>query len=451
VEISPLLFSDDFQDGNNDGWVINQGWSVKNNTDKYFFSSAQLGSAYVENGSDWMDYRYRSSFRVSQGRLLVSINLSKDGRYGLRLGADGVYLLKEQPVGTYTVLSTAGPVTTDTWHWLAFANQNGHLQVYIDQVLWFDLTDPNPLSSGTIAVGTMEKSTGGVDNITVTQITGVLPTGTPQAPAPVDPPALDPGEIAELTTSLPSEDVRTDPAAPPPAVVPPASGGQPDLEVMSFDIIPDPVQGVPSIVHFSAVNNGNAAAGAFTLLVHFHAFAGVPDCAASISALAPGEASYGQCVATSNGNTGNYPVEITADSGGTVVESNEGNNMIVTTMTLSKPVVVQPTEIPIVVSLPDLVVTGIAYDHDNNGAHLYRCSYENNGDSSTGSPVNLQAQKNGVLYQEATAEALGAGGSDFWLFPVTDEPPFTLTCIVDANGTVAEEKEGNNSLIISFP
>lgn len=43
----PILFRDDFQDGNTDGWGISSAWEVNQEGDAYTFESDGEGSAWI--------------------------------------------------------------------------------------------------------------------------------------------------------------------------------------------------------------------------------------------------------------------------------------------------------------------------------------------------------------------------------------------------------------------
>jgi hypothetical protein len=69
--------------------------------------------------------------------------------------------LKEQPAGNVTLLAQTGPFAMNAGHSVAVANQSGHLQVYVDRVLWMDVTDSAPLANGTVGFSAVDGFAGG--------------------------------------------------------------------------------------------------------------------------------------------------------------------------------------------------------------------------------------------------------------------------------------------------
>jgi hypothetical protein len=179
------LFHDDFQQGNADVWNVTASWYVVQDGDSYVFSADGTGAAWVPGGHTWGEYIYRVNTRLDQGGLVISFHVSQTGRYLVYIRSDGLFLIKEYPVGEYTILAQTGPFTTAGWHYLAMGSQGGHIQVYVDRVLWMDVTDSSPLPNGTIGVSTPSGSRGAVDDVLVTALRNPLPSGVVQAPAVV--------------------------------------------------------------------------------------------------------------------------------------------------------------------------------------------------------------------------------------------------------------------------
>jgi hypothetical protein len=222
-----ILFQDDFQDGQPDGWQITAAWYVQQEGNVYYFGSSGQGGAWVPGGGSWSDYEFQSTVRVTAGGVILSYRLTQEGRYLLHLREDGLYLTKEYPKGNYTTLTQTAAPSLNAWHQVSVAGYGGHLQVYVDRMLQLDYTDPSPLLQGTIAVATLEGSQAAVDDVLVTRLMTALPTPAPMAlPPTVAPPATPLPEEA----GLPLEEVP-----PPEEVAPPP---------------PPPVAGLPVIDYF---------------------------------------------------------------------------------------------------------------------------------------------------------------------------------------------------------
>jgi len=211
-----ILFQDDFQDGQPDGWQITTAWYVQQEGNTYYFGSSGQGGAWVPGGGSWSDYEFQSTVRVTAGGVMLSYRLTHEGRYLLHLREDGLYLTKEYPKGNYTTLTQTAAPSLSAWHQVSVVGYGGHLQVYVDRMLQLDYTDPSPLLQGTIAVATLEGSQAAVDDVLVTRLTAALPTPGPMAlPVTVAPPPVP----LPVEAGLPLEEVPPLEEVTPPASV----------------------------------------------------------------------------------------------------------------------------------------------------------------------------------------------------------------------------------------
>jgi hypothetical protein len=462
-----ILFRDDFQDGQPQDWSIKSAWNVEQFNDVYLFGTSGLGTANVTRGGSWTDYTLQTSARVNKGNLLLSINLSKQGRYSLRLGTDGVFLLKESPAGKYNVLSEAGPITAKTWHQVSFASQSGHLQVSIDKVLWFDYNDTAPITQGTIGVSALDGARVFVDNVLVTKNQGALPSGVAQAPPPVNNAPSESQVIEEQADIQPPGDIQSVGEEPVSIEV---SGNQPDLVVSEVTFTPSPViQGQPFTANYIIENRGGGDAGAFTFSLHFHANAGIADCNMDVASLASGEAAWGDCSRQINGNTGNYPVEATADIEGEINESDENNN----TSSLGLLVAItdsggevesedNPEDNPADNSeggQPDLVVTNVEFSPNpaiQGQPFTANFSIRNQG-TGTSAPFTFRLHFHasaGLADCNFDVNSFGPGesvSSDCTRQINGNTGNYPVKATVDVEGEIAESDEGNNVLDLTLP
>jgi hypothetical protein len=114
--------------------------------------------------------------------------------------------------------------------------------------------------------------------------------------------------------------ITVNPVGPPP---PPA---QPDLYISEYTLTPDPPHmAVPVHVRVGVYNQGNAAAGAFTVQWWATIAAPAPACTWPVASLAAHGGRILECDYT-YGGWAPYTTRAVADSGNTVAESNEGNN-----------------------------------------------------------------------------------------------------------------------------
>jgi hypothetical protein len=111
----------------------------------------------------------------------------------------------------------------------------------------------------------------------------------------------------------------------------------PDLYVSEYSWAPvPPHMGVPFHIRVGVYNQGDAAAGAFTVQWWLSSGAPAPACTWHKASLVAHGGYVLQCNYTPGGWNNAYPSLVVVDSGNTVVESNEGNN------TTSQPLQVAP-------------------------------------------------------------------------------------------------------------
>jgi hypothetical protein len=400
------LFQDDFQDGQADDWNVNASWYVVQDGDSYVFSADGAGLAWVPGGGAWGEYVYRANTRLDRGSLVLNFNLSQTGRYLLHIRSDGLFLVKEFPVGEFTTLAQTGPFQTSGWNHLTMGNQGGHIQVYVNRVLWIDYTDSSPLPQGTIGVSTLDGSRGAIDDVLVTALKTQLPAGVVQAPPPIAD-APDPEPLGEL--ALDDVDFGDEPPPPPqvdladPAVSFLVEGGE------SASIDP----GGCITVEWS-VSNATA--------VYFR----------------------GQAVAMQGllddcpGADTTYDLEVVAFDGGTSQHS--------VTVSVSGGAGPSPS------GKPDLIITGAYFEPDpvmsgeRFSAHY---SIQNQGDVPSG-PFTLRWHfhaATGLADCNWDIDGLDPGGASWGAcslltYAAAGQSPTTLT--VDVEGEIDEGDEGNN-------
>lgn len=323
-----VLHFDDFSDGSADDWHISSAWNVGQTDGVFYLMSSGYGGAWLPEGQNWENTLFRAGVRIHSGSLSMSINLTQSGRYLLNMRADGLYLMKESPPGSYTLLAQTGPFNMEQPHAVAMACQDGHLQVYVDRLLWMDATDSAPLTRGTVGVAALDGSQVAVGNVLVLGLSSPLPSGPLQSPPPLaaEPPAE--GLAPENGGGLSIAEVEPDPAAGPPPPAEAASSGEPDLVLESLTLLPaSPVAGQPMTVAVTVRNGGEAHAGAFNIRWNPEGATFV-GCSWDVFGLPAGEALDMVCEYPGYPNPGAFNWGVTADADREVGESDEDNNSL---------------------------------------------------------------------------------------------------------------------------
>ena len=111
----------------------------------------------------------------------------------------------------------------------------------------------------------------------------------------------------------------------------------PDLYVSEYTWSPvPPHMGVSFHIRVGIYNQGNAAAGAFTVYWWLTTSGSGPTCTWNVASMAAHGGRILECDYTPGGWNNAYPSRVVADSGNNVIESNEGNN------TWSQPLQIAP-------------------------------------------------------------------------------------------------------------
>ncbi len=109
-------------------------------------------------------------------------------------------------------------------------------------------------------------------------------------------------------------------------VPPPAVAAKPDVYVSEYTWSPSPPHmGVSFHVRVGAYNQGDAAAGAFTVQWWLSTSAPAPACTWNVPSMAANGGRILECDYTPGG-WANYPSQVVVDSADTLDESDEGNN-----------------------------------------------------------------------------------------------------------------------------
>ncbi len=151
----PVIFSDNFNDGNFDGWIIEAGtWFIDgaNQLAGYKFGTMQTGR--INSGDNWDDYRVELDvrndagvdegigFRRANGNNFYELNLRHNP--GDRIYNTPEVALNKSTDGVLSQLADTHSiplVNSQTYHVKIEAVEE-HIQVWIDSTLVFDLNDP---------------------------------------------------------------------------------------------------------------------------------------------------------------------------------------------------------------------------------------------------------------------------------------------------------------------
>jgi pectate lyase len=207
------LFSDDFEDGNANGWSKSGGtWSVVPDGSLVYRQSGTGSDAKAQAGdAGWDDQTVQARVRPTgfngAGRFagVLARAQTMTRYYYLALSNEGELVLGRRISGTHTTLAAApAPVTIGTWYTLRLEASGGTLRGFLNGTLAISASD-GELATGRAGLVTLFASAS-FDDVVVTDTAGPGPSPTTGSPSPSEPPTSSP-------TASPSP---TDPPPPPP-------------------------------------------------------------------------------------------------------------------------------------------------------------------------------------------------------------------------------------------
>jgi hypothetical protein len=162
-----LLFEDDFEDGNANGWVPAAGaWKI---VDNQYVCSTCTDARTIFMGEQWSDYTISASIRPLSGERGFSLlgRLQDANHYY----AGGVYgghaKIWRRDGGAPIVLGEAPYSTTNgTWYEVALELQGAYINLFINDVLIVSVEDTTYLE-GRIGLGGTANSQVYFDNVKV--------------------------------------------------------------------------------------------------------------------------------------------------------------------------------------------------------------------------------------------------------------------------------------------
>lgn len=187
-EATPVSFSEDFEDGNADGWSLGPGWEVKLEDGNYVLSgSGDKWSQAKPNVSGWFNYTLESRVKLISGKFHLNFRTGEvpfRSRYILGMDENGFYLSREVN-GEYPNLTDGPPfLELNEWHQLKIVLDGTNIKVYLDDELKLDYTDSDlPFIFGGFFFEVAPNSYALFDdiNVNVGELTQIAPSPTEPA------------------------------------------------------------------------------------------------------------------------------------------------------------------------------------------------------------------------------------------------------------------------------
>ncbi|HEX8369663.1 MAG TPA: LamG-like jellyroll fold domain-containing protein [Pyrinomonadaceae bacterium] len=212
------LFTDNFEDGDSNGWTKSGGtWSVVADGSQVFKQSGLSSDARSLAGSpSWTDYAVEARIKPLQFNgsnrfvALIARAQSNTSYYYLALRSNNTLELKKLVSGSSTTLATKSfPVTTQSWYSVKLEVAGTSLKAYVNGTLQLSATD-SQFRAGNIGGATYYASAE-FDDFAVTSVSTTTPTPTA---TPTASPTATPTPTASPTPTVTPTPVPTPSAGP---------------------------------------------------------------------------------------------------------------------------------------------------------------------------------------------------------------------------------------------
>jgi len=167
-----VLFRDDFEDGDADGWVERSAppgaaWTVEKEGTNHVLSGE--GHAFIQLGSgSWKDYRLRARVKVIAGTVHLNYRLGYCSRYFIGFLTDSLYLSRTLACDVHANLTGVSEShAPGQWYELEIVGIGPAVKVYVNGVLKIDFSDPDPVLVGGIGFETLENSHAHIDDVEI--------------------------------------------------------------------------------------------------------------------------------------------------------------------------------------------------------------------------------------------------------------------------------------------
>jgi len=194
-------YSEDFEDGNAQGWELTQGWKIIEENGNHVLSGA--GHYWAYSNQDFVYCQLSFRIKVISGDIHLVYRLNDEGRYFIRFNSSGSWLNKQYFPNDfhYDLEGKNIQHKNNAWHQVEISGQGDTITISVDGKTELTYTDLEPLEYGSFAFETLDGSQAYIDDVVVMKGDNkakALETKTPETKA---------DEIKGTETTMPSKEV----------------------------------------------------------------------------------------------------------------------------------------------------------------------------------------------------------------------------------------------------
>lgn len=165
---SVTIFSDNFEDGNADGWELGTGWQIKTDDGNYVLANNLHSFARVAGLGKVAFFESKVKLLKGSVHLNMRENLELQyTRYLIGLGENYVYLQKEIGQNFSFFKRVEANIGLNRWHNVKIEVNNQTIKVFLDGELILTSFDVTPIESGGISLETLDDSEAYFDDVKV--------------------------------------------------------------------------------------------------------------------------------------------------------------------------------------------------------------------------------------------------------------------------------------------
>jgi photosystem II stability/assembly factor-like uncharacterized protein len=163
----PLIYQENFEDRQAQGWEINPGWEIIQEDNNQVL--AGKGHVWAYSNISYDDYKLTFRIKVIRGMIHLVYHFNDKGRYFIGFMENGTYLQKQYWPDTFLtdLASSNNAHQLNQWHTVEISNQGAELQFTVDGKKEWTYTDPEPLLEGSFAFESLDDSVAYVDDVSV--------------------------------------------------------------------------------------------------------------------------------------------------------------------------------------------------------------------------------------------------------------------------------------------
>jgi len=166
-----ILFQDDFEDGDAQGWDIGDGWDVIQDEENYVLAGNEHSFAKPKDVEDEL-VSFKFNFKILSGGFHANFMEGSGAsgehiRYFFGINSHGTYLTKQIGDVITDIKVVEASIPENDWHSAKIKMKDTTLALFIDDAIIFTATDQEPMQSGGVSFEVLPESNIYFDNVVV--------------------------------------------------------------------------------------------------------------------------------------------------------------------------------------------------------------------------------------------------------------------------------------------